>query len=138
MENKEKKRALHGAPLIPAGERNYKKKPCKICGSYFKPKYAFQKYCCDECRDTGYKASKKESNKRFSIKKSAEIREYNRQNRFCPECGRPLDNGNQRVHFECMVKRWREGDRDKKIKLYFQNRGYRLCEVDELAMEFHE
>lgn len=81
MENKERKRALHGAPLIPVGE------------------------------------------------------EYNRQNRFCPECGRPLDNGNQRVHFKCMVKRWREGDRDKKIKQYFRNRGYCLWEVDELAKE---
>jgi predicted nucleic acid-binding Zn ribbon protein len=116
-------------------DKNYKEKACKICGSYFKPMYPYEKYCCDECRDIGYKASKKESNKRFSIKKSAEIREYNHRHRFCPECGRPLDNGNQRVHFECMVKRWREGDRDKKIKLYFQNRGYRLCEVDELAKE---
>ena len=114
-------------------DKNFKEKPCKICGNYFKPRYPYEKYCCDECRDIGYKAVKKESNKRFNIKKSAEIREYNRQNRFCPECGQPLDDGNQRVHFKCMVERWREGDRGKKIKQYFQNRGYRLWEVDELA-----
>ena len=126
-------RKLAGAPLIPVEERNYERKPCKICGSYFKPQYPYQKYCCDECRNIGYQISKDESNKRFWKKKRAQIKEYNRQHRFCPECGQPLDNGNQRIHFECMLKRWREGDRGKKIKQYFQNRGYCLGEVDELA-----
>lgn len=127
------KKKLTGACLIPVKERNYKKKSCKCCGEYFKPLLPYEKYCCAECRQIGASESKRASNKKQWKRKRAEQLEYIASHHFCPECGEPLPNAVQHVHFECMIKKWREGDRSQKTKWYFYNKGYNQKDVNELA-----
>lgn len=129
----EKVRKLAGAPLIPVRERNFKEKPCKNCGEYFQPTLPYQKYCCDECRKAGYKKMRKEKDKRSSKRKHDAIVAYNMKHHFCPICGQPLESRVQHVHFDCMVKKWRDGDRSKQTKRYFYNRGYNQEDINDLA-----
>lgn len=124
---------LSGACLMKQTEKNYKEKSCKQCGEYFKPKYPDEKYCSNKCREmsraTMYKAL-------YSLKygkHKRKVEEYNRTHRFCPLCGEPITDGRQKVHFDCMVQKWREGDRTKWVRKFFENRGYRVREVNELA-----
>ena len=53
----------------------------------------------------------------------------------CKLCGQPLDDGRQKVHFNCMLKKVAKNGFDDKDKRYFVNRGYTLKEVRELIGE---
>lgn len=127
------KKELFGAPLIPIKERNFKEKPCKNCGEYFQPILPYQKYCSDECRKSGYEKMRKESNKRNGRKKHEKIVAYNMTHHFCPLCGKPLESRVQHVHFDCMLQKWREGDRSQRIKWYFYNKGYNQADINEMC-----
>lgn len=127
------KKELFGAPLIPIKERNFKEKPCKTCGEYFKPVLPYEKYCSDECRQRGYKQMKMKYDKRASKRKHEAIVAYNMKHHFCPLCGKPLESRVQHVHFDCMLQKWREGDRSQRIKWYFYNKGYNQADINEMC-----
>ena len=124
---------LAGAPLIPIRERNYKEKPCKVCGEWFKPVFPYQKYCSEDCKQAGYKQVKKANDKRANKRSHDRIVAYNTEHHFCPLCGKPLTSKRQHVHFDCMLKRWAEGDRSQRIKWYFYNKGYNQADINEMC-----
>lgn len=125
--------AKHNIGDVPIRQRNYSKKSCDCCGKWFKPSHPAQKYCCTECRDIMRKNMDTAYKKHICEVNKQKRREYNRAHRFCSVCGQPILNGHQNVHFDCMVDKWRMGDRSIQIKRYFWNRFYSLKEVDGLA-----
>ena len=116
-----------GACLLKHTERNYRLKECAVCGSMFKPKYPAEKTCCPECRGQYYKQKWKE----HSIKRKTA--EYRCKHYFCKTCGKPLNHGNQRICFACMIDKYKRGDKSRSVKQYFFNRGYTADEIDEMA-----
>lgn len=124
-----------GACVMKQSEKNFKKKPCKLCGEYFKPKFPGEKYCSDGCRDLSQATMRKELYPEQYKKKQQKTEEYNQLHHFCPLCGEPILDGRQNVHFDCVLKKWRKGERPKWVRKFFENRGYRMKEVDELANE---
>jgi hypothetical protein len=59
--------------------------------------------------------------------------EHDRTHHFCKVCGEPLLDGRQNAHFDCMLNRWREGDRSDRINRFFVNKGYTLKEIKQLV-----
>lgn len=129
------KKCLHGAPLIPVRERKYRDKPCKTCGEYFSPSLPYQKYCCDECRQRGYATIKKQNEDMLYRRKRTKRIEEMKKHHLCPVCGKPLSSMCERVHFDCMIERVKQGDHSQQTRKYFFNRGYTAAEVDEIAQE---
>ena len=124
-----------GACLMKQESKDFKEKNCVLCGRTFKPNYPNSRYCSSECRDRVYKSTMKAAYPRKLEKIRRKAREYNMTHHFCPICGKPIPDGRQHVHFECVLGLWRSGDRPRWVKRYFENRGYRMKEVDELADE---
>ena len=114
-------------------EKNFKEKSCKQCGKFFKPKYPGEGFCSDDCRELSQLLRRKElySLKLKEARRKAE--EYNRTHHFCPLCGEPILDGRQNVHFECVLDKWRSGERPQWVKSFFANKGYTVKEVNELA-----
>ena len=124
---------ISGACLMKQTEKNFRKKPCDCCGEYFKPTFPGEKYCSEKCRTAKQEELRKENYPKKYEKKKLEIEEYNRKHHFCEICGEPLLDGRQNVHFDCMLNRWREGDRSDRIKRFFVNKGYTLKEIKQLV-----
>lgn len=125
-----------GACLLKHTERNYRPKECAACGTMFKPKYPAEKTCCPECMEQYHKQKQKEQVKMAALRAKRKIAEYNKTHRFCEICGKPLGqgNGNRKWHFECVLEKYRQGDKSRKMMQYFFNKGYTVSEINEMAM----
>ncbi len=122
-----------GACLLKHTERNYRLKECAVCGTMFKPKYPAEKTCCPECKEQYYKQKWKEQSKIAALKAKRKTAEYRRKHYFCETCGKPLNHGNQKICFACMIDKYKRGDKSRSVKQYFFNRGYTADEIDEMA-----
>lgn len=127
-----------GACVMKQSEKNFKEKPCDCCGKFFKPTYPGEKYCSEECRTAKQEELRKENYLKKYDKQKRKVEEYNRTHHFCKVCGEPLIDGRQNAHFECMLGKWREGDRSDTIKRFFVNKGYTLKEIKELVKQLRE
>ena len=114
-------------------EKNFKDKSCKQCGKFFKPKYHGEGFCSDDCRELSRLLRHKELYPQKLKEARRKAEEYNRTHHFCPLCGKPILDGRQNVHFECVLDKWRSGERPQWVKNFFANKGYTVKEVNELA-----
>ena len=53
--------------------------------------------------------------------------------KICPICGKPLDDKRHNYHWNCMVNKYKQGDRSDQLKKYFANKGYRMKDIKEIV-----
>lgn len=53
--------------------------------------------------------------------------------KICPICSKSLDDKRHNYHFNCMVNKYKQGDRSDQFKKYFTNRGCCMRDVREIA-----